>query len=127
MKTDKKNPQYEKADQYKKLTKLLQQTRYHGGSLYSKTLLSISLAGAPSVPYSTLANVLPVLFMGTHLADAEIHMDPKFDGDKYVTAFPSDKFMREAVYDTATMCTISATEFFAGKPVFIATDKGKYR
>ena len=32
----------------------------------------------------------------------------KVDDNKYVTAFPSNKFMHEAVYDTVTICTISA-------------------
>ena len=113
-----------KAEMLKELIKNYQSGKYHGGSPYANVLLTIGLAAAPTIPYSTLSQVLPVLCMGTHLADAGLHTVSNFDLKKYVTSYPSDTFMRGKIYDTATMCTIQMAEFFHGKLVFLATDKG---
>ena len=108
----------------KELIKNYQSGKYHGGTPYTNVLLTMGLAASPTIPYSTLSQVLPVLCMGTHLADAGLHTVSKFDPKKYVTSYPGATFMREKLYDTATMCTIQMAEFFDGKPVCLATDKG---
>jgi hypothetical protein len=114
-----------KAEMLKELIKNYQSGKYHGGTPYTNVVLTMGMAAAPTIPYSTLSQVLPVLCMGSHLANAGLHTVSKFELKKYVTSYPSATFMREKLYITATMCMIQMAEFFHGKPVFLATDKGK--
>lgn len=113
-----------KADHWTVFLKRIQSLRYLGGTLLANVLLVLSLASAPTVAYSTLAAMMPILFMGTHLADFKLWRTFKFELEKYVTSFPSATFMRDKVYVIATMCTMQIGETLAGKPVFLGTDKG---
>jgi hypothetical protein len=91
---------------------------------YSNALLTIGLAAAPTIPLTTLAEVMPVLSMGTHIEDSGLTNLKNFDVEKCENSFPSGTFMREKLYHTATMCKEQIAKKLEGKPVHLATHKG---
>jgi hypothetical protein len=109
---------------YKKLMKLIQGLRYHGGTEYSNIMFAVSLAGGATMAFRTLSETVAILFMGIHMVDSGICSTKQFDLEKYMNSFPSESYMRSCVYKVAAKCTISIAIFFTGKPVFLSSDKG---
>jgi hypothetical protein len=113
-----------KAEVLNELKRLFQSGRYLAGSKCSNAILTMGLAAAPTIPLSTLAEVMPVLSMGTHMYDSGLTIQPKFSLPRFTTSFPSAPFMRGQMYELATMCIIQMANKMKGLPVHLATDKG---
>jgi hypothetical protein len=86
-----------RAEVVNELKRLFQSGRYLGGTECSNVILTIDLAAAPIIPFSTLAEVLPVLTIGTHLQDSglidKLKLDVKkiADGNKEGSLYPIPK------------------------------------
>lgn len=109
------------AEKQQKLQALFNRERFPVVSNATKTTLATALAGAPSIPLSTLASVLPVI-VGAFLNEAGCMPT---DTKKFCTALPSEAYMRNLVFQKAAECTLSFKEELQGKQVFLACDKGK--
>jgi hypothetical protein len=106
------------------LKNCFQSGQYFGGTEYSNAILTVGLAAAPTLPLTTLAEVLSVLSMSTHIHDSGLMTRTKFDMENFANAFPSSTFMCNKVYHFATMCTAQIAKELEGKKVHLATDKG---
>jgi hypothetical protein len=124
MKQDRKTQLEKMAEVLSELKSLFQRGKYHGGTEYSNTILTVGLAAAPTIPLTTLAEVMPVLTMGAHIEDSGLPNQNNFDMEKCVKSSPSGTFMREKLHHTATMCIMQMADEMDGKPVHLAVDKG---
>jgi hypothetical protein len=125
IKKDHKTLSEGKAEVHNELNKRFQSGRYLGGTEYSNAMLTVGLDAAPTIPLTTLAQVMPVLSMGTHIHDSGLMTKTNFDMENFANLFPSGTFMCNKVYHYATMCTAQNAKELEGKKVHLATDKGK--
>lgn len=95
--------------------------RYSQSSEYVKTLLVTALAAAPSIPFSTLSTVLPLL-VGSMLAN--LGLLERTDIGNFCRSFPSEAYMRNLMFSKAAECTLSLSCKLKEKLVFLACDKG---
>ena len=90
----------------------------------SKSYLAMSCAAAPSIPFSTLSTVIPLL-VANGIGDTEVMNYGAFDRTKFAGSFPSDSYMRDCVFATAAECTVENRYEFEDSVINIAMDKGK--
>ena len=94
-----------------------------GASDYAKTLLATAIGAAPSIPLSTLSNIMPLL-VGAFLIDTGLLEHKKFAIKNFCSAFPSDNYMRGVMFEKAAECTMALAAKLKGKYVGFASDKG---
>ena len=90
---------------------------------YAKTLLATAIGAAPSIPLSTLSNILPLL-VGAFLIDTGFLEHRQFKLKNFCKSFPSDNYMREVMFEKAAECTLSLAALLKGKHVGLGSDKG---
>jgi hypothetical protein len=90
---------------YQQFNRLTQVGKYSGGTDASNVFVAAALASAPSIPYSTLAKMMPLLFMGLFMIDSGITSQNKFDLEKYIKSYPCDTFLLYLMYKVAATCS----------------------